>query len=365
MSTPHIVFMNGYITGYARNAMNIQDITHHQYKHVIEHRVKILSFYDDYGAEATSRAFDVSRATIYIWKKRLKVNRGRLSSLAPGNRRPHTMRGSRDYMWHKDQIISLRQSYPGLGKYKLKVLLDQLSVNTSKSSLSVSTVGRLIKDLQFHGQIQSCRQLTYFAKTGRLTNKMSNKSKLKKLRRSGYYPKTAGELIQMDCVVKFVNNLRRYIISAIDYHGEFAFSLGYSTLSSNSTKDFLLKLRSVAPFEIKRIQTDNGSEFYDLFHKTCEQLQITHYWNYPRSPKMNGKIERYNRTIQEEFADWHLDELGYDLPKFNSQLMDFLIWYNTKRPHWSLNLKSPMNYLLEELNLPLVKSNMLWTDTNN
>jgi transposase InsO family protein len=78
---------------------------------------------------------------------------------------------------------------------------------------------------------------------------------------------------------------------------------------------------------------------------------------------MNGKIERYNRTIQEEFADWHLDELGYDLPKFNSQLMDFLIWYNTKRPHWSLNLKSPMNYLLEELNLPLVKSNMLWTDT--
>jgi transposase InsO family protein len=201
------------------------------------------------------------------------------------------------------------------------------------------------------------------ASTGRLIDKRSNKSKIKKLRRGEYYPKQAGELIQMDCVIKLINNLRRYVISAIDYHGEFAFSLGYNTLTSNSTKDFLLKLRQVAPFEISRIQTDNGSEFYDLFHKTCEQLDLIHYWNYPRSPKMNGKIERYNRTVQEEFVDWHLDDLAYDLGSFNYQLMDYLVWYNTKRPHWTLNLKSPMKYLLEELQLPVAQSNMLWTDT--
>ena len=79
---------------------------------------------------------------------------------------------------------------------------------------------------------------------------------------------------------------------------------------------------------------------------------------------MNGKIERYNRTIQEEFADWHLDDLAYDLKRFNNDLMDWLLWYNTKRPHWSLNLLSPMQYLLKDLQLPLTESNMLWTDTN-
>jgi putative transposase len=359
------LYLDSFIKGYARKAMYIQDITHHKDKHIIEHRVKIIEFYNDYGAEATTRAFNVSRASVFNWKRILKAHHGKLSSLAPGDRRPHTIRSPKDYQWHKQQLVNLRQAHPALGKDKLKVLLDELGLATNQPKLSVSTVGRLVKDLQFHGQILSRKQLTFMAKTGRLLDKASNKPKLKKLRRGGYYPKAAGELVQMDCVVKFVNSMRRYIISAIDYHGEFAFSLGYSTLSSASTKDFLLKLRQVAPFEIRRIQTDNGSEFYDLFHRTCDQLKLTHYWNYPRSPKMNGKIERYNRTIQEEFADWHLDELGYDIPEFNRQLMDFLIWYNTKRPHWTLSLKSPMIFLLEELNLPLAKSNMLWTDTHS
>ena len=358
------IYYEAYIKGYARKAMNtIQDITHHQDKHIIEQRVKILSFFDDYGAEATTRAFSVSRATVYNWKRRLKTHQGRLSSLAPLSRRPHTMRSPADYGWHKDQIITLRAIHPGLGKDKLRVLLDENCGTVSQPKLSSSTVGRLIGDLQQRGRLPTRRQLTMMARTGRLLDKLSNKPRIKKARRAGFYPQQPGELIQIDCVVKYITNLKRYIISAIDYYGEFSFSYGYNSLSSRSTKDFLLKLRQVAPFELSRLQTDNGSEFYDHFHKACEQLQLVHYWNYPRSPKMNGKIERYNRTIQEEFADWHLDDLAYDLKRFNNDLMDWLLWYNTKRPHWSLNLLSPMQYLLKDLQLPLTESNMLWTDT--
>jgi len=167
----------------------------------------------------------------------------------------------------------------------------------------------------------------------------------------------------VDCVIKIIAGLRRYVISAIDYQSEFAFSYGYASLSSRSATDFLVKLRQVAPFAIIRVQTDNGSEFYKHFHTATEELGITHFWNYPRSPKMNAKIERYNRTVQEEFVDWHLDEFALDLNDFNHQLMDWLIWYNTKRPHWTLKLKTPMHYLLEVLQLPLAESNMLWTDT--
>ena len=78
---------------------------------------------------------------------------------------------------------------------------------------------------------------------------------------------------------------------------------------------------------------------------------------------MNAKIERYNRTIQEEFVDWHLDDLALDIKSLNRQMMDYLIWYNTERPHWTLHLKSPMQYLLEHLQLLPAESNMLWTDT--
>jgi transposase InsO family protein len=139
--------------------------------------------------------------------------------------------------------------------------------------------------------------------------------------------------------------------------------MGYTSLSSARVKDFLHKFISVAPFEVKRVQTDNGPEFYKLFHEACLDLELTHYWNYPKHPKMNAKIERYNRTVQEEFVDHHLDDLGYDINRFNYQLMDWVLWYNTERPHFTLNLKSPMRALLDSLQLIPVESNMLWTNT--
>ena len=76
--------------------------------------------------------------------------------------------------------------------------------------------------------------------------------------------------MQIDCVVKLIFGLRRYVISAVDYYGNFAFSFVYKTLSSASAADFLTKLTRVAPFEVKRVQTDNGSEFYKYFHAACE-----------------------------------------------------------------------------------------------
>ena len=63
--------------------------------------------------------------------------------------------------------------------------------------------------------------------------------------------------------------------------------------------------------------------------------KLTHFYNYPKHPQSNGHLERFNRTIQEQFAEWHMDEL--DEPEvFNQPLMDYLIWYNTEKPHRSI-----------------------------
>ncbi len=58
----------------------------------------------------------------------------------------------------------------------------------------------------------------------------------------------------------------------------------------------------------------------------------------PRTPKMNAEIERFNR-----------------------QLMDWLLWYNTRRPHWSLGLVSPLRYIVSTLSEE--ESQMLWAST--
>jgi len=87
----------------------------------------------------------------------------------------------------------------------------------------------------------------------------------------------------------------------------------------------------IIPFKIKAIQTDNGLEFEKYFRDYLEKKGIIHYfWNYPRHPQLNAKIERFNRTLQEEFLDWNW-HLFYDLEKFNQKLMDWLIFYNSKR----------------------------------
>ena len=242
-------------------------------------------------------------------------------------------------------------------------MLLPICTKASVNCPSSSTIGRVINDLKAQGRLPKHARLSLNGRSGKL-HAFKRKTRLTKERRGDYYPSLPGDLVQLDCVIKFINGVRRYVISAIDYNSEFTFSMAYSSLSSARAKDFLDKFIAVAPFELKRVQTDNGSEFYKLFHESCENLGPKHYWNYPRSPRMNAKIERYNRTIQEEFVDYHLDDLAYDISSFNYRLMDWVLWYNTERPHWTLKLKSPLKYLLDSLQLPSAESNMLWTNTD-
>jgi len=108
-------------------------------------------------------------------------------------------------------------------------------------------------------------------------------------------------LIEVDTIVKFAWGIKRYIITAVDVHSRYSFALVYEKHDSHSTRDFFQKLERVFPYQIKAVQTDNGSEFHKYFKQYLKERRITHYWNYPGRPYRQGHIEKYNRTIQEEF----------------------------------------------------------------
>ncbi len=150
--------------------------------------------------------------------------------------------------------------------------------------------------------------------------------------------------------------IKRYIITAIDLKSEFGFAYGYKNHSSKSAADFFSKLQQAAPFRIKRIQTDNGSEFDHLFRDYAKEHNIIHFHNYPKCPRMNAYIERFNRTIQEEFINYHKETLPYDLDDFNRKLIEWLLWYNTERPHWTLGQTPPIQYVINTLILTPQKS---------
>src|SRR3990167_6663789 len=74
---------------------------------------------------------------------------------------------------------------------------------------------------------------------------------------------------------------------------------------------------------------------------------MMHYHTYPRTPKMNAHCERFNRTLQEEFIDYHANLL-LDTLAFNRKLMDYLIFYNTLRVHHAFQNKlSPVQFMLQ------------------
>lgn len=102
-----------YRHSYIRFMQLINDILDHPKQGSIEQRLKIIQFCDEFGFEATQKAFNKSRSTIYLWKKKLASADGKLSALAPGDRAPHRKRHRRIDPYVESFIIGYRTSHPG------------------------------------------------------------------------------------------------------------------------------------------------------------------------------------------------------------------------------------------------------------
>jgi len=327
-----------------------------------KHRLKVLGFWEKHGLCATLDAFPYKRSTLFEWKRTFKQSNGKLESLNPKSRKPKKKRVSEWDNRVLKFIEELRNNHPRIGKDKIHPLLGEYCQREGIQLPSISTIGRILSYLKKKDKIPTGRRVYLSARTGRILERLPKKKK-KKLRRKGYQPTQPGDLVQIDTIVKFINGLKRYIITAIDLNSDFAFAYTYTTASSLNTKDFFDKLSSVAPFTVKRVQTDNGSEFEHHFRDYLKEKNIIHYHNYPRRPQMNAFVERFNRTIQEEFVNWNQQILGYDLDEFNHKLINWLLWYNTERPHHSLKMISPMKFIINNTFLTPQKSRMIWTHT--
>jgi transposase InsO family protein len=55
------------------------------------------------------------------------------------------------------------------------------------------------------------------------------------------------------------------------------------------------------PFRVQVVQTDNGAKFQSRFHWHLESLDIRHVYIRPRTPRLNGKVERSHRVDDQEF----------------------------------------------------------------
>ena len=135
-------------------------------------------------------------------------------------------------------------------------------------------------------------------------------------------PLAPGELVEVDVkyVPKRLKTRQYYQFTAIDCATRWRYLKIYDDHSNTNSIKFLEKLIKVAPFRVRAIKTDNGSNFtnrYTGYLKStdpmnprlhdldllCQKLNIIHYLIDPGKPSQNGKVERSHRTDQEMFYD--------------------------------------------------------------
>lgn len=157
-----------------------------------------------------------------------------------------------------------------------------------------------------------------------------------------------GSLVQVDTKHLYVLGRRFYLFAAVDCKSRYAFVWTYSTASSASAADFLARVKLAFPFEIKALNTDNGSEYLLHFHQASQVLGLTHYFSYPHTPQMNGRVERFIKTVTYEFFNWQ-DDLIPEADFINQKCAIFNHKYTQTRFHQALGYLTPAEYVTNHL----------------
>ena len=297
----------------------------------------IIYYYEkaDRNASLVSRHFGIAPKTFYKWFKLFDENNlYSLNLLEDRSKAPKRVRQREITAEQKLRIIKLRKQHIRYGKIKLAKIY-QTEYGETVSSWKIQKVIES-KKLYFNPS-----KIARIAKKKEKTRaKGPKKRTIELIKNLPDYQKTSGYIICLDTITIYWNGIKRYIFTAIDKYGKFAYARSYKSKSSKNGEDFLYRLHYLLNGQIPRVGHDNGTEFEKYFRQACEKLKIEQYYSRVRTPKDNPDNERFNQTLQTEFLD--LGNMRFNQDQFNHNLTEWLIEYNFKRPHQSLNYQTPL-----------------------
>lgn len=295
-------------------------------------KLEWLIFYQTLGkknATLTAKHFGITRKTVHKWLKRFNDNW--LQGLEEVSKAPVNKRTRQITLTQRIRVKHLRSKYPKYGKMKLMGIYSE----DYGEKISSWKIQKIIEE----GSLYFDKPEIFKRRKRRLRSiKRQKITTLVKKHQVNY-------LWHVDTVIlTLASGGYRYLLTAIDELSKLAYARLYKTHTSRNAKDFLERLLYVTDNRILNIHTDNGSEFLSEFAEACKALNLPHWYSRPHTPQDNSILERFNRTIQEEFVEI-TDIDPYFTEDFNSQLIDWLIEYNFHRPHQTLDYKSPLQYL--------------------
>lgn len=278
-------------------------------------KLTVLDYAKYFSVTETCREFNIPRSTFYRWKQSYEqAGRAGLSRKKPIAYH-HPRKTAPEVV---EKILELRSSYQ-MGALRIAFYLERYH----GIKLSESTVTRVLRT---HG-----------------VNKLP-KSAPKRAVHSKRYAKTVpGHHVQVD--VKFLRltdqsgqTVKRYQYTAIDDATRIRALQVFPNHNQECAIQFIDYVIEKFPFRICTVRTDRGHEFQSRFHWHVEDQGLQHVYIKPRTPQLNGKVERSHRTDEAEFYQLLTYTDDVDL---SSKLELWENFYNYDRPHMSLDGKTP------------------------
>lgn len=244
-------------------------------------RQQMMQYLQHHSAEETARRYRLSRKTVYKWKKRWD---GTAGSLEDRSRKPH-------HCPRQQTAAEIKLVRRLAKKYKKDLLLAYQKATEQGYTRSYGCFKRT-----------AYRERPENEKKAKRTNKPYERAP---------YP---GYKVQID--VKYVpsycvaDDKTYYQYTAKDECSRWTYREMYEEHSTFSSAEFLRHFIEKAPFQVREIQTDNGSEFTNslsgssketLFEQKLKEYGIQYHRIRVATPRHNGKVERQHRTDEMRF----------------------------------------------------------------
>jgi transposase InsO family protein len=287
-----------------------------RYRLRVKQRLVVLAYAEEHGLKPAARHFALSRTTVREWRDRHRAQG------FPGLLPRYPKRRRRRVAVEVIPLVKVARTEHRFGAARTRIWLQRVH----GISVATQTITRLFRDLGL----------------SRLPSRRKRRPKQMRL----FAKDQPGDSVQVDVKFVRVNRQRYFQYTALDDCTRFRVLRLYRQLNHRTSLAFFRELREAMPFPIRKLQSDNGTEFPLEFALTVQAAGIRHRYITPRRPEQNGKVERSHRIDDEEF--WQRHSFG----SFDDASLALEAWerrYNLERFSMALHGHTPSEALAAKL----------------